>query len=210
MDTSWWQELLQTLITLGWWQIAVIIILALLVGTLGAAGLVYLILRFVTKDRIRYLDVFGLFVNSLKRVGSIVPQRDNIAVAVPEGEPVPISGISMENIPLTPTVKVETNPMSPDLIVELDRNLTIINEFDGKKLSPLQNRAWLSYLSTHSKLSTDLEFQLEQVYYDLGLWNNVVWMSSELLNRTDFSNKQYQALLFNIAQRIQTIRQTNP
>ena len=206
MDAGWWQEVLQTLSSLGWWKIAIVVILAFLVGTLGAAGLVYWISRSFLKDRIRYLEVFSLFANTLKRGESSVLQSDGIAAAIPEVTSGPLPEISNSKGTLIPASLVESKPMPGDVIAELDHNLARIHSFDGKQLLPLQVRAWQSYLSLNNKLTTDLEFQLEQIYYDLGLWNNVVWMSSELLNRTDFSNRQYKEILLNIEQRIQSIR----
>jgi hypothetical protein len=206
MDAGWWQEVLQTLSSLGWWKIAIVVILAFLVGTLGAAGLVYWISRSFLKDRIRYLEVFSLFANTLKRGESSVLQSDGIAAAIPEVTSAPRPEISNSKGALIPASLVESKPMPGDVIAELDHNLARIHSFDGKQLLPLQVRAWQSYLSLNNKLTTDLEFQLEQIYYDLGLWNNVVWMSSELLNRTDFSNRQYKEILLNIEQRIQSIR----
>ncbi len=205
MDAGWWQEVLQTLSSLGWWKIAIVVILAFLVGTLGAAGLVYLISRSFLKDRIRYLEVFSLFANTLKRSGSSVLQSDGIAAAIPEVTSAPIPEISNSKGTLVPASLVESNPM-PGVIAELDHNLARIHSFDGKQLMPLQDRAWQAYLTLNNTLTTDLEFQLEQIYYDLRLWNNVVWMSSELLNRTDFSNRQYKEILLNIEQRMQSIR----
>jgi len=206
MDAGWWQEVLQTLSSLGWWKIAIVVILAFLVGTLGAAGLVYWISRSFLKDRIRYLEVFSLFANTLKRGESSVLQSDGIAAAIPEVTSGPLPEISNSKGTLIPASLVESKPMPGDVIAELDHNLARIHSFDGKQLLPLQVRAWQSYLSLNNKLTTDLEFQLEQIYYDLGLWNNVVWMSSELLNRTDFSNREYKEILLNIEQRIQSIR----
>jgi hypothetical protein len=206
MDAGWWQEVLQTLSSLGWWKIAIVVILAFLVGTLGAAGLVYWISRSFLKDRIRYLEVFSLFANTLKRGESSVLQSDGIAAAIPEVTSGPLPEISNSKGTLIPASLVESKPMPGDVIAELDHNLARIHSYDGKQLLPLQVRAWQSYLSLNNKLTTDLEFQLEQIYYDLGLWNNVVWMSSELLNRTDFSNRQYKEILLNIEQRIQSIR----
>jgi len=206
MDAGWWQEVLQTLSSLGWWKIAIVVILAFLVGTLGAAGLVYWISRSFLKDRIRYLEVFSLFANTLKRGESSVLQSDGIAAAIPEVTSGPLPEISNTKGALIPASLVESKLMPGDVIAELDHNLARIHSFDGKQLLPLQVRAWQSYLSLNNKLTTDLEFQLEQIYYDLGLWNNVVWMSSELLNRTDFSNRQYKEILLNIEQRIQSIR----
>ena len=206
MDAGWWQEVLQTLSSLGWWKIAIVVILAFLVGTLGAAGLVYWISRSFLKDRIRYLEVFSLFANTLKRGESSVLQSDGIAAAIPEVTSGPLPEISNSKGTLIPAYLIESKPMPGDVIAELDHNLARIHSFDGKQLLPLQVRAWQSYLSLNNKLTTDLEFQLEQIYYDLGLWNNVVWMSSELLNRTDFSNRQYKEILLNIEQRIQSIR----
>jgi len=206
MDAGWWQEVLQTLSSLGWWKIAIVVILAFLVGTLGAAGLVYWISRSFLKDRIRYLEVFSLFANTLKRGESSVLQSDGIAAAIPEVTSGPLPEISNSKGTLIPASLVESKPMPGDVIAELDHNLARIHSYDGKQLLPLQVRAWQSYLSLNNKLTTDLEFQLEQIYYDLGLWNNVVWMSSELLNRTDFSNREYKEILLNIEQRIQSIR----
>ena len=206
MDAGWWQEVLQTLSSLGWWKIAIVVILAFLVGTLGAAGLVYWISRSFLKDRIRYLEVFSLFAFTLKRGESSVLQSDGIAAAIPQVTSGPQPEISNSKGTLIPAYLIESKPMPGDVIAELDHNLARIHSFDGKQLLPLQVRAWQSYLSLNNKLTTDLEFQLEQIYYDLGLWNNVVWMSSELLNRTDFSNRQYKEILLNIEQRIQSIR----
>ena len=206
MDAGWWQEVLQTLSSLGWWKIAIVVILAFLVGTLGAAGLVYWISRSFLKDRIRYLEVFSLFAFTLKRGESSVLQSDGIAAAIPQVTSGPLPEISNSKGTLIPAYLIESKPMPGDVIAELDHNLARIHSFDGKQLLPLQVRAWQSYLSLNNKLTTDLEFQLEQIYYDLGLWNNVVWMSSELLNRTDFSNRQYKEILLNIEQSIQSIR----
>jgi hypothetical protein len=237
---SLWQEVLQTLAVLGWWRIVIILIATILVGTLGATCIVYLVLRFILKDPIRYIDTFGLLSIRIKKpannpggdltregtslpnfpvfhppnnIRNIIPQQNTTITAIYSDTTAdidssnPAPGIPSVTTQPTDTSDVESNSLATDLIVELDYNLRIINEFDGRKLLPLQNRAWLAHLFSNNKFPIDLEHQLEQVYIDISLWNNMLWISTELSHQTDFSNQRYQESLFNISERLKKIRQ---
>jgi hypothetical protein len=233
VNVNWWQEVLQTLSILEWWWIFIILIVTILVGILGATGVAYLILRFVGKDQIRYSEVFNLLSNRIKEPATnqgdimvrektsppesqvihplnkrrnIILQR-NATTADHSDSSNQVSSMSGGIAQLGPTFRVESNLWAIDLIAELDYNLGIINEFNGRKLLALQNRAWLSHLVSKNKFPVDLEYQLEQVYYDIGLWNNMLWISTEISHQTNFSNKRYQESLNNISERLKKIRQ---
>jgi hypothetical protein len=200
---DWSQVLLNTLATLGWWRIVIMIVAIFLVGILVSTAIVYLILRFVRKDHIRYVELFGLLINKYKPTKNINNELFSQKESVDR-----IEDILPNTTQVTTVPKVEPILISTDIIAELDNNLTIINNFDGKVLSPLQNTAWLTHLSSNNKLITDLEHQLEDVYIDIGLWNNMVLITTELIHKDYFAVDLYQKNLLNIAERLQTIRQS--
>ena len=68
---NWWQELLNTLVALGWWRIVILIVAIILIGILLSTGIVYLFFHFVRKDPIRYSDLFGLLIDRCKTTATI-------------------------------------------------------------------------------------------------------------------------------------------
>jgi hypothetical protein len=190
--------------------------------------------RFTLKGQIWDLNVIGLLSNRIKKsasnqngiiasegtslpnfpeihpldkISNVIPQRNTTITAIDSNSYIPVSSIPSITNKFNPTSEVESYLWAADLIAELDHNLRVINEFNGTKLPPLQNRAWLAHLFSSNKFAIDLEYQLEQVYHDISLWNNMLWISTELSHQTDFSNKRYQESLFNISERLKNIRQ---
>jgi hypothetical protein len=199
---DWSQVLLNTLTTLGWWRIVIIVVAIFLVGILVSTAIVYLILRFVRKDHIRYVELFGLLINKYKPIININNEPFSQKESVDR-----VEDVLPNKTQLTTAPKIESILISKDLFAELDNNLAIINNFDGKVLLPLRNTAWLAHLSSNDKLITDLEHQLGDVYTDISLWNNMVLITTELIRKDNFVDDLYQKSLLNIAERLQTIRQ---
>ncbi len=108
----------------------------------------------------------------------------------------------------TTTVMVKHLPQSSrsNLDRELDSNLTIASTPWAYKLLQFQTSVWDSKHGEHEQLMTSHTQELIQLYVDIALANNIVWLSTELGHRSKELDESYIKLCKGIAERIINIR----
>lgn len=115
----------------------------------------------------------------------------------------------------TPQTGTEDSVMTPDssspstelnLDKELDANLIIASTPWTDKLLPFQTTVWDSKHDEDKLLITTRMQELIQLYVDIGLANNIIWMATELGHRSKELDESYTKLCKNIAERINYIQ----
>jgi len=91
------------------------------------------------------------------------------------------------------------------LFTELERNYKTAREFSGDNLVPLQTDVWDASQHTLHRLHTNLRNDLERIYADIGLLNQLAWFSSEFHSHSPGLHEQYVNLLMTIAERLEEI-----
>jgi hypothetical protein len=88
------------------------------------------------------------------------------------------------------------------LIAEFERNIKTIREFSGGNLLPLRTDAWEGNRPLVRSLPIDIRSQLESIYTDIGLLNNLAWLSSEFNRHSPSMLQQYAKLSTSIGDRL--------
>ncbi len=188
---EWWQEVERLVDALGWWQIALVLVASILTGILIGLSIIYLITRFVFKHRVTFFGTFHLLFSKKPKVftsSDLARQFINTPSASPEvHEPA--------KFPL------------PELLVEIEHNLKIVTEFSGDNLLPLQSDVWNAGRDSAHKLPVNLREQLEHLYSDIHLLNEIVRVSTKLGYRSSFLDERYGKRVTTIAERLQRIKQ---
>jgi len=174
-----------------WWQVALIVVAAIFIGILIGISCYYLFIRFVKKDRVKFLDLFYLLFSKKPKVFT---SND-------------LARQSISTPSASPEVHEPTEFPIPELLVEFEHNQKIVTEFSGDNLLPLQTDAWDAHKYLAHKLPVNLREQLEEVYSDVNSLNNMVSFSTNLDYRSSFLDERYKKLLTSIAERLQIIKQ---
>ena len=88
------------------------------------------------------------------------------------------------------------------LLWELERNRKAVRGFSGDNLVPLRSDAWDRNQAVVRSLPGDLRNGLESVYVDIGLLNQIAWLSSEFNRHSPSLREHYLDLGTNIADRL--------
>jgi hypothetical protein len=131
-------------------------------------------------------------------------QKHTLAMEEPNQSPIPDFSREPEIInPKRPYVAVRKNesPQS-DIIKELETNLAIATTPWSDKLLPFQTSCWDSRPEEDEPLLTTYIEDLIQLYIDVGLANNIVWMATEFGHRSKALDESYMKLSASIAERI--------
>ena len=134
-------------------------------------------------------------------------QKNTLAMEEPNQSPIPDFSREPEIInPKRPYVAVRKNksPQS-DIIKELGTNLAIATTPWSDKLLPFQTSCWDSRPEEDEPLLTTYFGDLIQLYIDVGLANNIVWMATEFGHRSKELDESYMKLSASIAGRIKEI-----
>jgi len=105
------------------------------------------------------------------------------------------------------TAKQSESPQS-DIIKELETNLAIATTLWSDKLMPFQTARWDAKRGEDEPLLTSRVqelTQLYQLYVDVGLANNIVWLANEIGHRSKELDESYIKLCVSIAERIKKI-----
>ena len=188
---EWWQEVLLLVTALGWWRMALILVVTIFAGVFIGVSCNYLIMRFIHKDRVTLLDIFYLLFGKKPKVST----SSDLARQLINTPRAPAEVLEPAKFPI------------PELLAEFERNLRIATEFSGDNLLSLQTDVWDAHRYSAQKLPVNLREQLEQVYADIHSLNTIVWFATELGHRSSFSDEQYRKLLTSVAQRLQRIKQ---
>jgi len=107
-----------------------------------------------------------------------------------------------------PVVEEQQNLMAPDLLAEIEHNRNIASQPLREKLLPLETRVWEAQQHEVDKLPANLRYESQQVYIDIGLVNNLVWLSTEFGRRSPDLDKTYMRLCNIVAERLDRVKKT--
>jgi hypothetical protein len=188
---EWWQEIEYLLDAFGWWQISLVLIASILIGILVGLSIIYLVTRFVFKQQGPFSKLFYTLFRKKPKIFT--------------------SGDLTRHLTNTPSTHPEVHEPAkfpvPELLVEIEHNLKICNEFTGDNILPLQSDVWNAIRDTASQLPNNLREQLEKVYFDVHLLNHIVSSSAKLDYRNSVLNELYRKRIPIIAERLQGIKQ---
>ena len=134
-------------------------------------------------------------------------QKDTLTIQEPRLSPVLDVPREPEIIDQKFTTIAESQKESPesDIIKELVTNLAIATKPWSDKMLPFQTSSWDSMHAEDEPLLTSHIHELIQLYVDIGLANNIVWMATEFGHRSKELDESYIKLCANIAERIKKI-----
>jgi len=92
-----------------------------------------------------------------------------------------------------------------DIVTELQTNLTIASMPWADKLISFQTKCWNNNHGEFNPLLTTHHQELIQLYVDIGLANNIVWLATEIGHRSKELDDSYIKLCSGIADNIQKI-----
>ena len=107
--------------------------------------------------------------------------------------------------PVTPVPGKQAGVLKTDLIIEIEGNLAIAGRPISDKMVPFQTKCWDSkhgesdlFLNTHYQ-------DLIQLYVDIGLANNIVWLATEINHRSKELDESYVRLCAGIVENIKKV-----
>lgn len=176
-----------------WWQILLASMVAILIAPLIGIFVAHLIIRFVYKERSPFFKYFYLLFSRNPRVFT---PRDSVRQSTDKpSAPPKVHELAESPIP---GLLAEL----PGLLAEFELNCKIVAEFSGDNLLPLQTDVWDAHRYSAYQVPTTLRVQLEQVYDDIHLLNNIAWLSIELGHRSSSLDGQYRKQLTSIYERL--------
>ncbi len=202
-----------------WWQIALIVIVAIAGGTLVGALLSYLVGRFVRKpeatpaarakrqDELAAKEIAKSQAEEAKRIKEAearAKRQDELAakdIAKREAEEAEEAKKAKEAGVEEPLILTATG-----LLEEVKNNHRIATEPLADKLLPFLTDAWGARQYEVNKLPANLRDELEQVYTDIRLANSIVWVSTEFNRRTPSLDENYRRLCTSIVERLNKIK----
>ena len=98
-------------------------------------------------------------------------------------------------------------PLKSQLIIEMETNLAIASKPWTGKLNPFETKCWDSHHGQVDLLFNTHHQELMQLYIDIGLANNIVWLATEINHRTKELDESYTRLCAGIADNIKKILQ---
>jgi hypothetical protein len=124
------------------------------------------------------------------------------------GSPIPEESeiVTPEIIPIRESKKETTRS---DFIMELETNLAVATTPWADKLISFQTRSWDANRGAAEPTALSHLQELIQLYVDIDLANNVVWLATEMNHRSKELDESYIKLCAGIAERIQKIMQPN-
>jgi hypothetical protein len=98
--------------------------------------------------------------------------------------------------------------LKSDIIKELETNLEIATVHWSDKPLPFQTASWDTKHGDDEPLLTSHVQELIQLYVDVGLANNIVWLAIEIGHRSRELDESYIKLCANIGERINNIMES--
>jgi hypothetical protein len=106
---------------------------------------------------------------------------------------------------ITPVPEKQAGILKTDLILEIEGNLAIAGRPISGKMVPFQTKCWDSKHG-ESDLFLNAHYQdLIQLYVDIGLANNIVWLATEINHRSKELDESYVRLCSGIVENIKKI-----
>ena len=106
---------------------------------------------------------------------------------------------------ITPAPEKPESSLKSDLVMEMEYNLAIASQPTMDKLVPFQTKCWDSkhgesdlFMNTHYQ-------EMIQLYVDIGLTNNIVWLATEIHHRSKELDESYIKLRSGIADNIKKL-----
>ena len=96
------------------------------------------------------------------------------------------------------------------LLLEIERNRKAAREFAGDNLVPLRTGAWEASQRMVASLDHSLQDKLDAIYTNIGLLNDLVWLSTEFNHHTPTMREKYLTLNSSIAERLDELVKTAP
>jgi len=196
------------------WQIAITLLVVILVGSLVGILLSYALLKLVHHNN---LDLMATCRILFGKKPGLVPQKGRalkprrLAPLPPEVQkPVKASVSTNKNGGILSDLQLRSKVDILKLVAECAKNRETIRGFSGNDLVPLQTQSWDSNRNFVSSLSPVLRDDLESVYTDIALLNNLVWLSTEFHRSGPDIQAQYTVLSENIIRRLEKIIDTAP
>ena len=87
----------------------------------------------------------------------------------------------------------------------MEANLVVASQPCADKLNPFQTEYWDINHGEFDPLLTTHHQEMMQLYIDIGLANNIVWLATEINHRTKELDESYNKLCFGIAENIKKI-----
>ncbi len=191
------------------WQIAITLLVVILVGAIAGVLISYILFRLVYHHNLNLMAVCRILLG--KRPVVIPPGGSN-----PSGRrKVPALSNVYKQVK-TPVATNNDDSALPDvqlrdivdlhkLFTECEQNREIIRGISGNNLKPLRTEAWDSNRNLIISLNHGLRDNLESVYTDITLLNNLVWLSTEFHRSGEDIQTQYRLLSEKIAIRLDSI-----
>ena len=110
--------------------------------------------------------------------------------------------INQKNVP---TVEKPKESPKSDFIKELETNLAIATAPWADKLLPFQTSCWDAKHGESEPLLAAHHQDLIQLYVDIGLANNIVWLATEIGHRSKELDESYIKLCAGIAERLKRV-----
>ena len=114
-------------------------------------------------------------------------------------------GLEIINQKSTPIVEKKKESPKSDFIKELETNLTIATTTWSDKLIPFQTSCWDAKHGEGEPLLTSHHQDLMQLYVDIGLANNIVWLATEIGHRSKDLDESYIKLCDGIAESLKRV-----
>lgn len=250
---EWFKVVLDYIAALHWWQILLGFLTITVLGILIGICVVYLLQRYVHKERLPFKSVFFFLI--LGRVPSKIvpviriPSSDRILQSTSKAKAIvqkyrsSFSNITPRLIrkskvvttfiksatinkasPISPQAEIatpsytpninqsimsniqqapkQTNFIKPKLLIELLHNQNIASESLTGTLAPFQTEVWDAQQFTANDLPNNLLNELERLYIDIKIWNNLVWLATELGHQRHSLREEHQKLLSGLATRM--------
>ena len=106
---------------------------------------------------------------------------------------------------ITSAVEKQKGPQKSDFITELEANLAVASMPWADKLISFQTKCWDTGHGEFEPLLATHRQELIQLYVDIGLANNIVWLASEIGQRSKELDASYIRLCAGIADNIKRI-----
>ena len=167
---------------MSWWQIALIILGAIMAGLLVGYLLNYLIVIIMAR---------------LRKKPANKPQTTAVIREPPKTTVKPETAAVVLEPPKT-TV--------PDLFVEIENNQRIASQTWTGNLQPFQTKVWDTKRDEVHLLPAELREELTQAYFDMSLANSIVWLATEMGRRSSSLDESYLKLCASIADRLNRLK----
>jgi len=195
---------------MDWWQPTIILsgigLISIVVGIIAGVPLSNIIIRrknqasianksvsfefehqHTTKDQLdELLRKYGLFeLNKTETCNEETAEERNHAAETTTGQVEPIA--------------IE------QLLVELARNLDLAIDPQITKLKPFQTDIWDTIVEIPETLTSDLKWQLTEVYLDIYEANNIIWFLTQFNGKSPELDDQYVGVCTRISDRLNRI-----